>query len=49
MTGLAAKDDQYTYQTDKGHCVTVATYDMDIAAGADVVYRMEGGLFREEK
>ena len=34
--------------TEKGYCVIVVTHAADIAAGADVVYRMKDGLLTEE-
>ena len=34
--------------TEKGYCVIVVTHAPDIAAGADVVYRMKDGLLEEE-
>lgn len=34
--------------TEKGYCVIVVTHAPDIAAGADVVYRMKDGLITEE-
>ncbi len=33
---------------EKGYCVIVVTHDPGIAAGADVVYRMQDGLLSEE-
>lgn len=34
--------------SEKGYCVIVVTHDMEIAAGADVVYRMKDGVLSEE-
>ena len=34
--------------TEKGYCVIVVTHALDIAAGADVVYRMKDGVLTEE-
>ena len=34
---------------DEGRCVIVVTHDLDIAAQADVVYRMKDGRLAEEK
>lgn len=46
--GKTVIDLLHSLVSEKGYCVIVVTHDMEIAAGADVVYRMQDGLLSEE-
>lgn len=46
--GKTVIDLLHSLVSEKGYCVIVVTHDMEIAAGADVVYRMKDGLLSKE-